>query len=413
MSGKFRKAERKKARLRMGIAGPSGAGKTYSSLLIAYGIAGDWEKIAVIDTEHGSADLYADLGPYAVCPIEAPYLPDKYTNLIQEAEKEGFEVVVIDSLSHAWAGEGGLLDMKDKIAESGKGNSYTAWKTVTPKHNQLVESILKSKCHIIATMRSKTEYVLVEETNSNGRKVQTPKKVGMAPIQRDGMEYEFTVFMDLSHEHIASASKDRTGLIDGQYLKPSIELGQQLNAWLEKGIEVKAETPANNEEKPPSTSPGTTKQEHNPDDKPENFIVTITGKHKGETLDKVLQDDRGYVRWLALNCNNQKLKAAANEVFTISELKRLYTIGANSNWDNKKTKAWAIKASGKQITSLKELTILEIEKLIEELPLAIDSEQNNDMVAPPEEGPNIVDALTQSEQEGLAEFIENGDKFGV
>lgn len=224
----FRKAERKKAKARIGISGPSGSGKTYSALLIAFGLG---KKIAMIDTENGSGDLYAHLGEYDICQIQAPYEPKKYIDAIKGAEKAGYEVIVIDSLTHAWAGEGGLLDQQGKIADSGKGNSYTAWRTITPKHNELVEAMLQSACHIIATVRAKTEYV--QQKNDNG-KVEI-KKVGMAPIQRDGLEYEVGVFFELSQDHTASTSKDRTGIFDGKYFKPSQDTGKQLLTWLESG----------------------------------------------------------------------------------------------------------------------------------------------------------------------------------
>lgn len=230
----IRKAERKKAKLRLGISAPSGAGKTYSSLLIAHGITGDWEKVGLIDTENGSGDLYAHLGEYSVIPIEAPFTPDKYIAAIKLFEANGFGCIIIDSLTHAWAGEGGILDIQGAVAAASRsGNSYTAWREVTPKHNALVNAILQSKCHIISTMRAKTEYV--QEKNDNGKT--EIKKVGLAPIQRDGMEYEFTVMLDLSLNHTAAASKDRTSLFDGQYFKPSSETGRKLLEWLETGVD--------------------------------------------------------------------------------------------------------------------------------------------------------------------------------
>lgn len=232
----FRKAYRAKAKLRLGIAGPSGAGKTYSALLIASGLA-SWDKIAVIDTENGSADLYAHLGDYSVLTLQPPYSPEKYIDAIKAAENEGFEVVIIDSLTHAWAGEGGILDQQGKATDTKyKGNSFSAWREFTPKHNALVEAMLKSKCHVIATLRSKTDYVQVTE---NGKTV--IKKVGMAPIQRDGMEYEFTLFFDISPEHVATASKDRTSMFDGQYFTPSSETGKKLLSWLENCTETPAQ----------------------------------------------------------------------------------------------------------------------------------------------------------------------------
>lgn len=223
----FKKAKRSKAKLRLAIAGPSGAGKTYSSLLVASGIC-PIEKVAVIDTESGSADLYADLGEYSTLTLQPPYTPKKYIDAIHEAEHAGFELVILDSLSHAWSGEGGLLDQQGKAADSKyRGNSWAAWREITPLHNQLVETILHSKLHVIATMRSKTEYMQVD--NGGKKKIE---KVGMAPIQRDGIEYEFTTVFDLSQNHIATVSKDRTKLFDGQYFIPTKECGQALLNWL-------------------------------------------------------------------------------------------------------------------------------------------------------------------------------------
>lgn len=236
----FRKAERRKAKLRLGIAGASGSGKTASALLIAYGITGDWEKIGLIDSENHSGELYVGatiggtkIGDYNVLDLSAPYTPQKYTEAIKSAEQAGLEVVIIDSLSHAWSGEGGILDRQGKIADRGT-NSFTAWRTVTPEHNSLVEAMLQSGIHVIATLRTKAEYVL--ETNDRGKQV--PKKIGMAPIQRDGMEYEFTVFFELDEKHSAKASKDRTNLFDGLFWTPTPDTGKTLAAWLGAGTEA-------------------------------------------------------------------------------------------------------------------------------------------------------------------------------
>ncbi|KWZ53326.1 hypothetical protein WK57_30525 [Burkholderia ubonensis] len=226
----IRKAQRRKAKLRLGIAAPSGAGKTYSALLLAFGLGG---KVGIIDTEHGSADLYAHLGDYDVIEIRAPYTVPKYMQAIAAFEAAGYSTIIIDSLSHAWAGDGGLLEKKDRISDGGKANGFAAWRTITPEHNSLVEAMLKSPCHVIATMRSKQEYVL--ETNEKGK--QTPKKVGLAPVQRDGMEYEFTIMLDIDMNHIASASKDRTSLFDGRYFKVETATGAELLKWLESGAD--------------------------------------------------------------------------------------------------------------------------------------------------------------------------------
>lgn len=229
----FRKAERKKAKARIGISGPAGSGKTYSSLLVAKGLGG---KTAMIDTENGSGDLYAHIFNYDILQIEAPFTPEKYINAIKAAEEAGYGTIIVDSLTHAWAGEGGLLDLQGKIADSGKANSYTAWRLITPKHNALVEAMLQSKCHIIATMRAKMDYV---QQSSNGKT--EIKKVGLAPIQRDGMEYEFTVFFEVGQDHNATATKDRTTIFDGKYLILNEKTGETLKKWLEDGTEAKEE----------------------------------------------------------------------------------------------------------------------------------------------------------------------------
>ena len=168
----FHKAERKKGKLRLAIAGPAGSGKTYSALLIALGLGG---RIAMIDTERGSGELYDHLGEYDACTIHPPFEPKKYVETIRAAEDLGYETIIIDSLSHAWVGQGGLLDVHGHIADK-TGNSWSAWRQVTPKHNELVDAMLQSKCHIIATMRSKMEYAQVEE---NGKK-HVKKQIGRA-----------------------------------------------------------------------------------------------------------------------------------------------------------------------------------------------------------------------------------------
>ncbi|HPZ43594.1 MAG TPA: ATP-binding protein [Bacillota bacterium] len=247
MAIQFHRAERKKAKLRLALAGPAGSGKTYSSLLIAFGLGG---RVALIDTERGSGELYAHLGEYDVCSIEAPFTPEKYIEAIRAAEGAGYDTIIIDSLSHAWAGPGGVLDIHGHAADK-SGNSWTAWRLVTPRHNDLVDAMLLSKCHIIATMRSKMDHV---QTVENGKTV--VKKVGMNPIQRDGMEYEFTVFMDLDQTHTATASKDRTSLFDGQVIKPTPETGQILKEWLESGVDLAPAALVQKTERPQAPAPG-------------------------------------------------------------------------------------------------------------------------------------------------------------
>jgi hypothetical protein len=230
----FQKAQRKQAKLRLALAGPSGSGKTYSALLIAQGLAPDG-RIALIDTERGSGELYSHIADYDAATLAPPFTPERYIRLIKEAEQSGYAVLIIDSLSHAWTGEGGVLDMHDKATlASRSGNSFLSWREVTPHHNALVDAIIGANLHVIATMRTKTAYDLVDD-GKGGKK---PIKVGLAPVQRDGLEYEFTLVMDLSVDsHIATAAKDRTSLFDGQHFIPSPETGATLRDWLDSGVD--------------------------------------------------------------------------------------------------------------------------------------------------------------------------------
>ncbi len=226
------RATKRRAKLRLGMSGPAGSGKTYSALLIAAGLGG---RIGMIDTEHGSGDLYADLLPegYDVLRLAPPFTPGRYIEAIRALELAGVTTIIIDSLTHAWSGEGGSLDRQGKIADR-SGNSWQAWRQVTPEHNALVEALLQSRCHIIATMRAKTEYVQ-ERDERTGKQV--VRKIGLAPIMRDGIDYEFTVFMELDTQHMAYIGKDRTRLFDGMIVKPDLEMGRQLMNWLQAGEE--------------------------------------------------------------------------------------------------------------------------------------------------------------------------------
>jgi hypothetical protein len=198
---KLRQSERKKAKIRLALQAPSGGGKSYSALLLAKGIMNsDLTKVAVIDTENGSADLYAHLGNYNVLTLPNPFSPERYIEAIELCEKSGIEVIIIDSISHCWEF---LLDFHSSLA----GNSFTNWGKVTPRQKSFVDKILQSKCHIIATMRTKQDYVLNQK---DGKYI--PEKVGLKAVQRDGIDYEFTLVFDIDIKHNAIASKDRTGL---------------------------------------------------------------------------------------------------------------------------------------------------------------------------------------------------------
>jgi hypothetical protein len=231
------RATKCRAKLRLGMSGPAGSGKTYSALLIAHGLGG---RIGLIDTEHGSGDLYADLLPegYDVLQLTPPFTPARYVEAIHAFEAAGVQTIIVDSLSHAWSGEGGSLDRHGKIADR-SGNSWQAWRQVTPEHNALVETLLQSPCHVIATMRAKTEYVQ-EKDERTGRQV--VRKIGLAPVMRDGIEYEFTIFMELDSQHMAHVGKDRTRLFVGMIIKPDEETGRELLAWLDSGAQAPVRT---------------------------------------------------------------------------------------------------------------------------------------------------------------------------
>ena len=244
----FHKATKTQKRLRLSLYGVSGSGKTYSALALAKGLGG---KVAVIDTERGSASAYASLFNFDTLEMQPPFSPAAYVAAIRAAEAEGYEILIIDSLTHAWSGAGGALEMVDNAAKrSQSGNSYTAWRDVTPEHNKLIDAIVGSKCHVIATMRSKAEYVL--EDDNRGKKV--PKKKGMAPIQRDGMEYEFDVVAEMTSDNEMVIQKTRCPELSGQVIaKPNGATSATLRAWLTDGapyIAAPAPIPATNGHKP-------------------------------------------------------------------------------------------------------------------------------------------------------------------
>lgn len=216
-------ANRQRVKIRMALQGPSGSGKTFSSLQLAFGLCGDWSKIAVIDSENHSSSLYADLGGYNVLNLEAPFTPERYVEAIKACELASMEVIIIDSISHEWEGIGGILETHGNMM----GNSYTNWSKITPRHNSFVQHILQSPAHVIGTIRAKQDYVLSEK---NGKLV--PEKVGLKGVTREGMDYEFTLVFDLDIKQHASSSKDRTSLFMGKpEFRINVETGKRINAW--------------------------------------------------------------------------------------------------------------------------------------------------------------------------------------
>lgn len=220
----FKKAVRTGSKIKIALTGPAGSGKTLSALLMAKGLGG---KIALIDTENNSSAMYDDKIDFDICPIDPPYLSAKYIAAIDYAEKNGYDTLIIDSLSHQWRGEGGILSRKT-IKDSIGGNSFTNWKDFSKEHDEFISKILNSKINIIATVRSKSDYVVVE----NERGKLAPKKVGLAPVQRENIDYEFSIVFDIALNHYASISKDRTGLFDGQCFKIDASTGELIKNWL-------------------------------------------------------------------------------------------------------------------------------------------------------------------------------------
>lgn len=225
----LRQSSKKQAKIKLAIQGCAGSGKTYSSLLLAKGLSNDWSKIAVIDSENNSADLYSHLGNYNVLSLQGDFSPENYMEALEICERAGMEVIIIDSMSQCWDY---LLECHSNM----QGNSFTNWGKITPRQNALVQKILQSNSHIISTLRTKQDYVLNEK---NGKLV--PEKVGLKAVMRDGIDYEFTIVFDVDMKHNAIASKDRTGLFMG---KPEFIInsttGANILKWCNDGINVDA-----------------------------------------------------------------------------------------------------------------------------------------------------------------------------
>lgn len=234
------KAQREKVKLMVGLAGPSGSGKTYSALQMAYGMTGGkWERIVVADTENKSALYYADGAPFQHIDfgptVKDGYHPKNWLRLIDYAESlPGAEVLVLDSITHEWDGAGGCLELVDKLAAGGKSAFSNGWKVVTPLHRSFIDRLRHSSLQVVATMRSKQDYVI--EQNDKGKSA--PRKVGTKTVQREGTDYEFGIIFDIDMAHLASASKDRTGVFmpRGPFTIDA-ETGRELLAWANSGAE--------------------------------------------------------------------------------------------------------------------------------------------------------------------------------
>lgn len=236
----FKKATKVQAKLRLAIAAPPGGGKTWTALTLAKHLGGS---VALIDTEHGSASKYASTFDFDTLELDNFSL-DNYVSAIKAAESAGYDILVIDSLSHAWVGAGGALEEVDNLKRASRtSNGFTdGWGKVTPKHNRLIDTILASPMHVIATMRQKMSYEL--ET-VNGRS-NTPVKKGLAPIQREGMEYEFDIIGEMDPvDNTMRISKTRCPELMGKvFEKPGKELATILKAWLSDGAPAATQPPA-------------------------------------------------------------------------------------------------------------------------------------------------------------------------
>jgi hypothetical protein len=228
---KLKKAQRSNVKLRLGISGASGFGKTYSALLLAFGITNDWSKVAIIDTENNSASLYSHLGDFNVLVLDNPFTPERYNQAITLCENNEIEVIIIDSITHEWQGKGGCLEIHEKL-----GGRFQDWSKVSPRHQSFIDAILKSSCHIITTARRKIDYSLDSTSNGKTKVV----KHGTKEITREGFEYELTVNFELVNDkHLVKASKDRTGLfMDKPEFVINRATGKKLIAWCNEGVSI-------------------------------------------------------------------------------------------------------------------------------------------------------------------------------
>ena len=227
----FTEATRTSTKARIALAGPSGSGKTWTALALAHALG---ERIAVIDTERGSASKYAGVNGWKFQQVSpGSFAPDALTALLSEAGQEGYDVLILDSWSHYWMGVDGMLEQVDKRARN--GNNFSGWKEVRPDERRMIDALISYPGHVIATLRVKTEYVI--EDNDRGKKV--PRKIGLKPEQREGVEYEFDLVGDLDHENTLTVTKSRIPALNRAVIRePDGELGKTIRAWLEDGESV-------------------------------------------------------------------------------------------------------------------------------------------------------------------------------
>lgn len=242
----FVKATRKKVKIKVGLQGPAGSGKSMGALLIAYGLCGDWGRIGYIDTENESASLYVGttvgditVGEFNTIALRPPFTPERFSEAITAGlNHPDIDVIIADSISHEWMGKGGILDLHEQM---GKMNDMQKWAKLTPRHNRFIDDILQAQKHMILCMRSKQDYVMKEGTSSSGKQVVIPEKVGLKAVTKDGVDYEFTLNLDIDINNFATATKDRTSLFKG---KPEFKItpgtGREILKWCESGTDMNA-----------------------------------------------------------------------------------------------------------------------------------------------------------------------------
>lgn len=232
----FKPAIKQQLKARIALDGPTGAGKTWTSLEVATVLA-EGGKIAMIDTEKRSGLFYANKFKFDHMDFRQPYEPQRLVDTLKNAEEAGYAVAIIDSFSHFYEGEGGLLDVVDAAAARSQGNTFAGWKTGTPTQRWIIDTILSLDMHVIVCMRSKMEWVLDEYTDKNGRKKSQPRKIGLKPVQRDGVEYEFTIVGDIDLDHKITITKSRCDLLADQLVQPhrAGEMAETFLGWLNDG----------------------------------------------------------------------------------------------------------------------------------------------------------------------------------
>lgn len=230
-------AVKKHLRARIGLLAPTGGGKTFTGLRFLFAMVemGMARKVGVIDTEHGSASKYLNdpFPAFRVIEMADDFSPEQYIEAMSLMAADGVDALMVDSLTHAWAGKGGSLELKDRFGKQKGFNDYTAWGPVTAMQNRLIEALLSYPGHLVATMRLKMEHV-IEKDPITGKNI--VRKIGLQPVQRDGMEYEMDLVCDLDQDHNFTVSKTRCRALDGYSAnKPGSEVIAKLRSWLESG----------------------------------------------------------------------------------------------------------------------------------------------------------------------------------